>query len=339
MSSATATAPGELGTGRTTALARVQRLLHNHPTLGSFTVLVLSAIAFELINSRFLAVGNISIMLQQVAVIGGLALAQTVIILTAGIDLSVGAAMILAQYFMAQLAIQNHLPGLLALIIGVVLGGVTGLVNGVLVSRIRLPPFIVTLGTLSIYTSIGLLVSNGATLTVPGGSLLNWTGKFLSLGSFTVTTGVLVMLGCYVVVGFMLSRTAWGRHVYAIGDDPLAARLAGLRTRQVLLGVYILAGVVIGIAAWIQIGRVGGASTNISSTLNLDSITAVVIGGTSLFGGRGLVLGTLFGALIVEIFQNGLVLANVQDLYQQLAEGLLVLLAVALDQWIRKARA
>lgn len=341
MTSTTVAAPpsGEsMRPSRGNLLAWVQRLLHSHPTLGSATVLVLSAIIFDLFNSRFLQAGNLSIMFQQVAVIGALALGQTVIILTAGIDLSNGAAMILVQILMAKLAVNSGVPVVVALLIGVAIGGVTGLANGVLVSRLRLPPFIVTLGTLSIFTALGLLYSKGQTINVDRSSLLNWTGKFISAGSFTITTGVLLMLALYVVVGFMLRRTGWGRHVYAAGDDPGASRLAGIRTNQVLLSVYVLAGVVIGIAGWIQIGRVGGASTNISSTLNLDSITAVVIGGTSLFGGRGAVLGTLFGALIVEVFQNGLALANVQDLYQQLAEGLLILAAVGLDQWIRKVR-
>jgi fructose transport system permease protein len=146
------------------------------------------------------------------------------------------------------------------------------------------------------------------------------------------------MLGLYLVIGFALGRTGWGKHVYAVGDEPEAARLVGIRTGRLLLSVYALAGLIYGIAAWVQIGRVGDATTNISSTLNLDSITAAVIGGVSLFGGRGLVLGTLFGALIVQVFQNGLALAGVQDLYQQLAEGLLVIAAVTVDQWIRKVR-
>ena len=146
------------------------------------------------------------------------------------------------------------------------------------------------------------------------------------------------MLVAYILVGIALGRTAWGRHVYAVGDDQEASRLVGIPTTRVLFSVYVVAGVIFGIAAWVQIGRVGDASTNISSTLNLDSITAAVIGGISLFGGRGVVIGTLFGALIVQVFQNGLALAGVPDLYQQLAEGILVILAVTVDQWIRKVR-
>jgi fructose transport system permease protein len=146
------------------------------------------------------------------------------------------------------------------------------------------------------------------------------------------------MLALFAIVSFALTRTAWGRHVYSTGDDAEAARLSGIKTSRVLLSVYLAAGVIYGLAAWILIGRVGVASTNNLTNANLDSITAVVIGGTSLFGGRGAVLGTLFGALIVQTFQSGLNLAGVQSLYQVLAEGILVIVAVALDQWIRKVR-
>ena len=316
----------------------IQALLHSHPSLGPLVVLILAAIVFDLINNRFLNPTNLSIMLQQVAVVGLLALGQTVIILTAGIDLSVGAAMILVQMLMAELAVADGLPAILALVIGLVGALATGLINGLLVTRFRVPPFIGTLGTLGVFTAIGLKYANGQTLTPKPGSLLLWTGQPIQFGTFHITVGVLLMILLYLLLGYALGRTAWGKHVYAVGDDQEAARLAGIRTARLLLSVYLVAGLVYGIAAWVQIGRVGDASTDISSTLNLDSITAVVIGGVSLFGGRGLVLGTLFGALIVQVFQNGLALAGVQDLYQQLAEGLLVIAAVSLDRWIRKVR-
>ncbi|HJP72632.1 MAG TPA: ABC transporter permease [Pseudonocardiaceae bacterium] len=316
----------------------IQALLHSHPSLGPLAVLIVAAIVFDLINNRFFSPASLSILLQQVAVIGLLALGQTVIILTAGIDLSVGAAMILVQMVMAELAIADHIPTIVALFIGLLAALVTGLINGLLVTRLHVPPFIGTLGTLGVFSAIGLKYANGQTINPPPGSPLLWTGQPIQLGSFHITVGVLVMLLLYLILGYALGRTAWGKHVYAVGDDAEAARLAGIRTARLLLSVYLVAGLVYGIAAWVQIGRVGDASTDISSTLNLDSITAVVIGGVSLFGGRGLVLGTLFGALIVQVFQNGLFLAGVPDLYQQLAEGLLVIAAVSLDRWIRKVR-
>jgi fructose transport system permease protein len=316
----------------------VQAQLHAHPSLGPLAVLVVAAVVFEIINTRFFNLANLSIMLQEVAVIGLLALGQSVIILTAGIDLSVGAAMILSQMVMAGLAVNHGVPGGAAIIIGLVAALATGLVNGLLVTRLNVPPFIATLGTLGVFTAVGLKYANGQTITPSGGSVLLWTGKIIKLGTFHITTGVLIMLVLYVLIGIALGRTAWGKHVYAVGDDQEASRLMGIPTTRVLFSVYVTAGLVYGIAAWVQIGRVGDASTNISSTLNLDSITAAVIGGISLFGGRGVVIGTLFGALIVQVFQNGLALAGVPDLYQQLAEGLLVIAAVTVDQWIRRVR-
>jgi fructose transport system permease protein len=149
---------------------------------------------------------------------------------------------------------------------------------------------------------------------------------------------VLLMLALYAVFGYVLHSTAWGRHVYAVGDDAEAAELAGIRVKRVLLSVYIAAGVVIAVTAWILIGRVGSASPNAGAEANLDSITSVVIGGTSLFGGRGVLIGTLLGALIVGVFRNGLALAGVDVLYQTFAVGVLVIAAVAIDQWIRKVR-
>jgi fructose transport system permease protein len=319
--------------------ASVQHTLHRHPAIGPASVLVVSVVVFTIINPRFINATNLSLLIQQVAVLATLAIGQTMIILTGGIDLSVGAAAILAQMVMAQTAANNGVPGPLALLLGIAVGALTGFINGFLVTRIKLPPFIVTLGTLSVYTSIGLRYSNGASVyasSMP--KALIWTGNYVDIGPYQLTTGVILMLVLFAVTSYALTRTAWGRHVYSTGDDAEAARLSGIKTGRVLLSVYLVAGIIFGLAAWILIGRVGVASTNNLTNANLDSITAVVIGGTSLFGGRGAVLGTLFGALIVQTFQSGISLAGVNSLYQVLAEGILVIVAVALDQWIRRVR-
>jgi fructose transport system permease protein len=324
---------------RLTPLDRIQRQLHSHPALGPLLVLVLSCAVFGFLNSRFLAAENISLMLQQVSVVAALGVAQTMIILTAGIDLSIGAAMILAQLYMAQLAANNHLPGLLALLLGLIAGVATGVLNGALVTRFKLPPFIVTLGTLSIFSSVGLVYSNGQTTQASQmPPILNWAGDPLTIGPLNLINGVAVVFGIYLIVSYLLARTEWGRHVYAVGDDAEAARLAGIRTNRVLFSVYVFAGLIIGIAAWVSIGYTGAASPNNAVDANLQSITAVVIGGTSLFGGRGGVIGTLFGALIVVVFTSGLTLASVNDLYQPIALGILVIAAVAMDRWIRKVK-
>jgi ribose/xylose/arabinose/galactoside ABC-type transport system permease subunit len=334
------TATEQFALRRRSPVERVQHLLHSHPAISPFLVLVVSFIVFSAINPRFSSANSLSLVVQQVAVIGALAVGQTLVILTAGIDLSVGAITILSMMVAAKLAENGGLPGVVAIAIGVALGIAAGSANGLLVTRIKLPPFIVTLGTLSVFTAIGLLYSRGQSIQgadLP--SLLNWTGESFTIGKFRITTGVVLVVALYVVVGFALSNTAWGKHVYAVGDDKEAARLAGIRVDRVLLSVYIVAGAIYGLTAWILIGRAGAASPNAITDANLESITAVVIGGTSLFGGRGALLGTLLGALIVGFFRSGLSLAGVDDQYRVLAVGLLVILAVAVDQWIRKVKA
>ena len=325
---------------RHSPVQRVQHILHSHPTISPALVLVMSFIVFSILNPRFAHAQSLSLVFQQVAVVGALAVGQTLIILTAGIDLSVGAMTILSMLVMAKLAKGDGLPGLLALVVGIGVGLAAGALNGALVTRVKLPPFIVTLGTLSVFTALGLLYSKAQSIQsdqLPG--LINWTGTTFPIGPFRITTGVVLVLGLYVVVGFALSQTAWGKHVYAVGDDAEASRLAGIRVNRVLLSVYAVAGVIYGITAWILIGRAGGADPNSLTDANLESITAVVIGGTSLFCGRGAVGGTLLGALIVGFFRSGLSLAGVNDQYRVLAIGVLVITAVAVDQWIRKVRA
>jgi len=324
---------------RQTPLGRIRQVLHRYPALSPGIVIVVAVIAFGLLNPRFFYANNLSLITQQVAVVGTLSIAQTLIILTAGIDLSVGAMMVLSSMVMAQTASQNGFPAPLALLAGLVVGLAAGALNGVLVTKLNLPPFIVTLGTLSIFLALTLLYSNSASVTgasIPG--MITATGATFAVGGVNITYGVVMMLILYVLVAFILGKTAWGRHVYAVGDDPEAARLAGISVNRVLMGVYVVAGAVVAIGAWIQIGRADAASPNAGTDINLDSITAVVIGGTSLFGGRGTIWGSLLGALIVGVFRNGLALAGLDVLYQTLAVGILIIVAVSIDQWIRKVR-
>lgn len=329
----------EVQRGRTSPLTRAQHILHSHPALSPLIVLLAAVIIFGQLNERFYRPENLSLITQQVSVVGALALGQTLIVLTAGIDLSVGAVMILAQMFAAKMATEAGVPAPLALLLGFGLAAGTGLVNGLLVTQVKLPAFIVTLGTLNVFGALSLLYSSGA--TVPG-RLLPPSFKFMArsfaLGSLRVTYGVVFMMTLYAIMGFALRSTAWGRHVYAVGDDIDAARLAGIKVKRVLLSVYVTAGVIFGLTLWILIGRVGAASPNAVPEANLDSITAVVIGGTSLFGGRGAVVGSLLGALIVGVFNNGLSLAGVDSLYRTLVTGILIIAAVSVDQWIRKVR-
>ena len=321
-----------------TPAQRIQSVLHRQPALSPAIVLVLAAIVFSLINDRFYALQNLSLVAQQVAVIGSLAVGQTVIILTAGIDLSIGAVMVLSSLLMSKLVAENGLPGPVALLAGAAIAIAAQAVNGLLVTRVKLPPFIVTLGTLSVFTAATLIYAQGQTIPLQPGNLLMWSADTVSIGSLNLTTGVLLMIVLYAVIGFALRYTAWGRHLYAVGDDAEAARLAGIRVSRVLLSAYLVAGLTIAVAAWVLVGRVGGGDPNSGLNANLQSITAVVIGGTSLFGGRGVVLGSLIGALIVQVFVNGLALAGFDPNYQVLAVGVLVIAAVSVDQWIRSVK-
>lgn len=335
-----ATAAEQFALRRQSPVQRIQHVLHSHPSISPLLVLIVAFVAFTSINPRFAEPSTVSIILQQVAVVAALAIGQTLIILTAGIDLSVGAVSILAMLVMADLASHRGVPGWLALIIGIAVGVLAGLANGMLVTRLKLPPFIVTLGTLSIFTAIALLYSGGQSVQrnqMP--PVLNWTGTLIPIGPFRLTTGVLIVVVLAAVIAFVLNQTSWGRHVYAVGDDAEAARLVGIRVDRVLLGVYTVAGLIYGITAWVQIGRAGTASPNAIVDANLESITAVVIGGTSLFGGRGAIIGTMLGALIVGVFRIGLSLAGVDDQWRVLVTGLLVIVAVSVDQWIRKVKA
>ena len=321
-------------------LQRIQHVLHSHPSISPLLVLVLSVIAFTIINPRFIQPATIGIILQQVSVIAALAIGQTLVILTAGIDLSVGAIAILSSLIMANLAANNGVPGILALLIGVVAGLIAGAINGTLVTRLKLPPFIVTLGTLSIFTAIALLYSGGQQVgrrQMP--SILLWAGTPIFIGPFRITMGVIIVVIMAVIMAFILAQTSWGRHVYAVGNDAEASRLVGIRVDRVLFSVYAVAGLIYGITGWVQIGRSGTASPNAIVDANLDSITAVVIGGTSLFGGRGAIIGTILGALIVGVFRIGLSLAGVDDQWRVFATGLLVIIAVSIDQWIRSVKA
>ncbi len=340
MSSSTSAAAAEFARRRQSPVQRIQNLLHGHPWLSPLFLLVLTFVVFSILNPRFASPNAQSLLFQQVAVVACLAIGQTLIILTAGIDLSVGAITILAMMVMATLASENGVAGWLAILIGIALAVAAGGLNGLLVTRVGLPPFIVTLGTLSIFTAIALLYSGGSSIQnnrLP--DIINFTGETFSVGPFRVTVGVVIVLLLYCIVGFALTQTAWGRHIFAVGDDPESARLSGVASKRILLSVYTVAGLIYGFAAWVQIGRAGSATANGIPDANLDSITAVVIGGTSLFGGRGGLIGSLLGALIVGSFTLGLSLAGVDQQLRLLAIGVLVIVAVSVDQWIRKVKA
>ena len=325
-------------------LQRLQHFLHAYPTTVPFIVLVLGVLGFSLlVGGRFFHPFNLSLILQQVTIIAILGMAQTLIILTAGIDLSVGAIMVLSSVVMGRLAVLAGLPVELAFALGLLTGVGCGLLNGALVAFLKLPPFIVTLGTWSIFGALNLWYSASQTIrqqdVEAAASFLQLTGTAIQFGGARLTLGSILMLLLALLLWYVLNRTAFGRHVHATGDNPEAARLAGIHTRRTLLAVYTSAGLICSFAGWVLIGRIGAISAISGANANLDSITAVVIGGTSLFGGRGSIVGTLVGALIVGVFRNGLALAGADALWQEFAIGALIIVAVTIDQWIRKVSA
>ena len=305
--------------------------------VGPVIALFAACAFFATQSDRFLSSANMSLVLQQVMVVGVIAIGQTLVVLTAGVDLSCGVVMALGGVVMTKLASESGVPVPLAIASGIGVTALFGAVNGLLVTTIKLPPFIVTLGTLNIAFAITQLYSGAQTISdIP--ESMTALGRTFSLGGTSTVYGVLVMLGLYAVAWFGLRETAAGRHVYAVGNNLEATRLTGIPTYRVLMGVYVLAGVCYGIASLLSVGRTGVGDPNAGQTENLDAITAVVLGGTSLFGGRGTVLGSLVGALIVGVFRNGLTLMGVSSVYQILITGILVILAVTADQLSRRAQ-
>ena len=324
-------------------VARVRAYLGANPTAIPAIILLVSIIGFGLIANNFMAASTLSTILKQVTVTGIVAIAQTIVILTAGIDLSVGAMLVIAAMVMGRFATLDAylFPVWLVIPMGIAIGGLMGAFNGLLVTKARIPPFIVTLGTLYIFNSLKLWYTGSESIRnadleakAPG---LLWFGTPLNIGSAAIIYGTFALLILAAIAWYMLNRTAWGRHVHAVGDDPDAAMLSGIQVDRTLISVYALAGVICGIGAWIAIGRVQSMSPIAFETVNLDSITAVVIGGTSLFGGRASIAGSVLGAIIVGVFNTGLSLAGVDSYWQLFASGCLTIIAVAIDQWLRRA--
>ena len=328
---------------RHTFLQRFQHALHVTPSLVPLIVLLLSVAIFGLVlGSKFFSPFALTLILQQVQIVGILALAQTLIILTAGIDLSVGAIAVLCTVIMGKFTFDYGMPPELSLLCGLVAGTAIGAASGFLVSRGKLPPFIVTLGMWQIVLAATYLYSANETIRAQdieaSAPFLPFMGAKLKVGGATFTLGVIAMLLLALVIAYALRHTAWGRHVYAVGDDPEAAELAGVDVHKTLMSVYMLAGLICAFAAWVMIGRFGSVSPAASTGVlgNIQAITAVVIGGISLFGGRGSILGALFGTMIVGVFELGLRMAGADAQWTYLLIGVLIICAVAMDRWIRE---
>ena len=332
-------------------IGRIQHTLHVNPSLVPLIVLIASIVIFGiLLGSRFFSPFALTLILQQVAIVGIVASAQSLVILTAGIDLSVGAIAVVSSVIMGQFTFRYGLPVELSVLCGLAVGTAIGYANGWLVAVMKLPPFIVTLGMWQIVLAGNFLYSANETIRSQeieaNAPLLQFLGTTFKIGAdadgrggATFTYGVIFMVLLVLLLAYVLRHTAWGRHVYAVGDDPDAAELSGVNVKRTLISVYALAGLICAFAGWALIGRIGSVSPTSGQLLNIESITAVVIGGISLFGGRGSILGTFFGALIVGVFTLGLRLAGADAQWTFLLIGVLIIAAVAVDQWIRKVSA
>ncbi len=305
------------------------------------SIFVFGFIATFIIPNNFLTASTLSLILKQVTVVGIIAIAQTLIILTAGIDLSVGIILVICAMVMGRLTTLNDFPFYLAIPIALAIGTAMGAINGVLITKARIPPLIVTLGTYYAFRALNFWYTGSesvrpAALNEKAPELLIF-GKAFNIGSANFIYGSFALIALAVVVWYMLNRTAWGRHVTAVGDDPDAAMLSGVQIDRTLISVYSFAGFICAFGAWVALGRVGSMSPIAFETVNLDSITAVVIGGTSLFGGRASIAGSVLGAMIVGVFFTGLALVGVESYWQWFAMGCLLIGAVAIDQWLRRA--
>lgn len=353
------------------ALKKLQHWLHQTPSAVPLIVLILALIVFGFAADNFFKAGTLSTILQQIAIVGILGCAQSVVVLTAGIDLSVGAIAVFSSVLMGQITFRYGVPAELAIAIGLALGTAMGAVNGFLIAQLRLPPFIVTLGTWQILLASNFIFSANETIRssdveAQAPALAFWgkdvtfygvpvpadgskpdlataetvfaTTNAVAGSGVKVLFAVFLMIALVAIMAYVLRHTAWGRYVYATGDDPQAAELAGVPTKRVLMQVYALAGLFCAIAGWVMIGRFGSVSPTASTGQlgNIQSITAVVIGGISLFGGRGSIVGMFFGALIVGVFEMGLRLVGTDPQWTFFLIGVLIIFAVAVDQWIRK---
>ncbi|MGX9347309.1 ABC transporter permease subunit [Microbacterium sp. KNMS] len=294
--------------------------------VGILIVLVALIVLMSVIAPNFASLDNLSNILRAISVNAILAAGMTFVIITAGIDLSVGSTVAVSGV-VAVLAAAAGAPAPIAVVAGVLAGGLAGLVNGLLTAYMALAAFIVTLATMTFL--------RGFAYTMTGGQPIvdNMLG-FRDIGNGYVAgipVPVVIMVVVYVVSWFVLERTRYGRHVYAVGGNPEAARLAGVKVKRVLTSVYVIAGLCAGLAGVIFAARVVSAQPTAGQGYELDAIAAVVLGGTSLMGGRGRIVGTLIGSVILGVLSTGLILMNVPFFTQLLIKGVVIILAVSID--------
>jgi ribose transport system permease protein len=297
--------------------------------LGPLLALVVVCIALALMSPDFRTVGNLLDVMRQVSINAVISFGMTLTILLGGIDLSVGSILALSSVLVAML-IKNGQGAVLATGVGLLAGAAMGSLNGVVIAKGKVAPFIATLGTMTLLRGVALVLSHGSPIS-------DFSSSFFSLlgGGYVlhlIPLPVVWMLIAFALFWFLLSKTVFGRHVYATGGNTEAARLSGVKTDRIQLLVYTLSGVMAAAAGVILTSRLDSAQPTAGAGYELDAITAVVLGGTSLSGGRGWIFGTLIGAVLIGVLNNGLNLMNVSAFYQQIVKGVVILLAVLLDR-------
>jgi ribose/xylose/arabinose/galactoside ABC-type transport system permease subunit len=297
--------------------------------------LILELVLFALLSPHFLTAENLLNVSLQTSITAIIAVGMTFVILTAGIDLSVGSLVavvgVLTTLLLAGIApVGVAFP--LAIAGGLALGAFSGLAAGTLVTRFKITPFIVTLALMTIWRGTAFILTGGRPIwELPEGFSLLASGRVAGLPIPTV-----IMLVVYVSAHIILTRTRFGRHVYAVGGNLEAARLAGIRTHRVITAAFVISGTLSALSGILLASRVNSGQPNAGLMYELDVIAAVVVGGTSLFGGRGSIIGTFIGSLLIGVLRNGLNLMNVESYVQQVVVGFVILLAVMIDQWRRR---
>ncbi|EHK2363803.1 ribose ABC transporter permease [Clostridium perfringens] len=293
--------------------------------------LVLLCIVITIVTPNFLSVSNITNVFTQVSVNAIIAIGMTFVILTGGIDLSVGSTLAISGAVGASI-VKSTGNVFLAIIVAAVIGIAVGLINGLLVSKGKLQAFIVTLATMTIFRGATLVFTDGTPISkLPEAFVKIGNGK---LGFMPIPVIITIIIA--IIAVYALSQTRFGRYLYALGGNEDASRLSGINTDKIKTLVYVVSGFASAIAGVIITSRIGSASPNAGTGFELDAIAAVVIGGTSLVGGEGTITGTLIGALIIGVLNNGLNLMNVSPFYQSIVKGLVILIAVLLDKKSRK---
>ncbi|ARF14968.1 ribose ABC transporter permease [Sporosarcina ureae] len=297
--------------------------------LGPFIGLLLIVVIISIMSPSFLTLNNLFNVLRQVSINALIAFGMTFVILTGGIDLSVGSILALTGAVTAGM-MSGGMDPILAMLLGVLLGVLLGAINGLIIAKGKVAPFIATLATMTIFRGLTLVYTKGRPISGLGDS---FTFQMLGKGYiFGIPVPVITMAISFAVLYFILKKTTFGRRVYAVGGNEEASRLSGINVDRVKIYVYSLAGGLTAIASLILTSRLNSAQPTAGNMFELDAIAAVVLGGTSLTGGRGWIVGTLIGALIIGVLNNGLNLIGVSSFFQQVVKGAVILIAVLLDR-------